>query len=105
MSNVLDEEKRQQILALGRLGWSLRRIQRATGVRRETASGYLKVAALVVQGRGQTRTRPSHPAISAQMSTDSSAAPAAGTGTGTAPPAAGDRPTRASRASASPTAS
>ena len=59
MSNVLDEEKRQQILALGRLGWSPRRIERATGVRRETASGYLKAAGLVVQGRG----RSSHPAV------------------------------------------
>src|SRR5712691_8019817 len=28
---------------LGRLGWSLRRIEEATGVRRETASGYLRV--------------------------------------------------------------
>ena len=100
MSNVLDEETRQQILALGRLGWSLRRIERATGVRRETASGYLKAAGLVVQGRGRPRTRPSNPAISAQVSTDSSAEPAAGTGTGCAIPAAGDRPTRAPRASA-----
>ena len=44
MSNVLDEEKKQQVLALGRLGWSLRRIEGTTGVRRETASGYLKAA-------------------------------------------------------------
>ncbi len=93
MSNVLDDEKRQQILALGRLGWSLRRIERATGVRRETASGYLKAAGLVVQGRDRPRTRPSNPAISAQVSTDPSAGPAAGTGTGTATPVAGDRPT------------
>ena len=50
MSNVLSKEKRQQILALGRLGWSLRRIEEATGVRRETASGYLKVAGLTVRG-------------------------------------------------------
>ena len=34
MSNILAEDKRQQVLALGRLGWSLRRIERATGVRR-----------------------------------------------------------------------
>jgi len=39
MANVLDLEKQAQILALGRLGWSLRRIEEATGVRRETASG------------------------------------------------------------------
>ena len=30
MANVLNEEKKQQVLALGRLGWSLRRIQQAT---------------------------------------------------------------------------
>jgi hypothetical protein len=29
MSNVLDNDKQQQILALGRLGWSLRRIEQA----------------------------------------------------------------------------
>ncbi len=33
MANVLNEEKKQQVLALGRLGWSLRRIEQATGVR------------------------------------------------------------------------
>ena len=30
MANVLNEEKKQQVLALGRLGWSLRRIQQET---------------------------------------------------------------------------
>jgi transposase len=44
MSNVLSEEKKQQIIALGRLGWSLRRIERETEVRRETISAYLKEA-------------------------------------------------------------
>ncbi len=29
VSNVLSEEKKQQVIALGRLGWSLRRIERA----------------------------------------------------------------------------
>ncbi len=48
MGNVLTEEKKQQILALGRLGWSLRRIQQATRVRRETISGYLKAAGITV---------------------------------------------------------
>ena len=38
MSNVLDDNKQQQILALGRLGWSLRRIEQALAVRRETIS-------------------------------------------------------------------
>ena len=49
MANVLSDEKKQQVLALGRLGWSLRRIQRATGVRRETASAYLKAAEIPVR--------------------------------------------------------
>ncbi|HUA60996.1 MAG TPA: hypothetical protein VML19_19695, partial [Verrucomicrobiae bacterium] len=44
MSNVLKEEHKQQVIALGRLGWSLRRIQKETGVRRETVSTYLKAA-------------------------------------------------------------
>ena len=42
MGNVLSKEKREQVIALGRLGWSLRRIEQATGVRRETASDYLR---------------------------------------------------------------
>jgi transposase len=52
MSNVLSEEKKQQVLALGRLGWSLRRIERRTGVRRETAGAYLKAAGIAVRGAG-----------------------------------------------------
>ncbi|QDE90955.1 hypothetical protein BHS06_19390 [Myxococcus xanthus] len=49
MGNVLSDEKRQQVIALGRLGWSLRRIEDATGVRRETASGYLKAAGMGIR--------------------------------------------------------
>ena len=52
MSNVLNEEKRQQVLALGRLGWPLRRIQQETGVRRETASAYLKAASIPIRSPG-----------------------------------------------------
>ena len=48
MGNVLDREKQHQILALGRVGWSLRQIEDATGVRRETASRYLKAAGVAV---------------------------------------------------------
>ena len=100
MSNVLTAEKRQQVLALGRLGWSLRRIEEATGVRRETASSYLKAAGLTVRGRGRPPARPAKPAISSEVSTDSSVAPAAGPGTGAAAPGSGERPSRAPRASA-----
>jgi hypothetical protein len=31
MAKVLSDEKRQQVEALGRLGWTLRRIERGTG--------------------------------------------------------------------------
>jgi transposase len=61
MANVLSDDKKQQVLALGRLGWSLRRIQEATGVRRETASIYLKTAGIAVRpagGGGRRSARP-----------------------------------------------
>ena len=51
--NVLTEEKKQQAIALGRLGWSLRQIQRATRIRRETVAGYLKAAGVPVRPPGQ----------------------------------------------------
>ena len=53
MSNVLNEEKRQQVIALGRLQWSLRRIEEYSGVRRETVSAYLKAAGIPVRGPGR----------------------------------------------------
>ena len=58
MANVLSVEKREQVIALGRLGWSLRRIEQATGVRRETAGAYLKVAGVAVRAPGQTGPPP-----------------------------------------------
>ncbi len=58
MSNVLSEEKKQQIVALGRLGWSLRRIQRATGVRRETAGDYLRAAGIEPRPPGRWGRQP-----------------------------------------------
>jgi hypothetical protein len=70
MSNVLSDEKRQQILALGRLGWPLRRIEQATGVRRETASAYLKAAGIYVRPPGGWgRRAPAKPAN--EVTTDS----------------------------------
>jgi hypothetical protein len=90
MSNVLGDTTRHQILALGRLGWTLWRIQQTTGVRRETISGYLKAAGIPVRGRGRpsesrakpaisrplvsTDPGPAKPAISAEVSTDSDGA-------------------------------
>jgi len=72
MSNVLDQTTRQQILALGRLGWTLKRIEQTTGVRRETISGYLKAARIPVRGRGRPSEAKSKPAINRErVSTDS----------------------------------
>src|SRR6266545_4289976 len=71
MSNVLDDEKQQQIRALGRLGWTLSRIQEATGIRRETISGYLKAAGIAVRSRGRPSESKAKPAISEEVSTDS----------------------------------
>jgi hypothetical protein len=62
MSNVLSEEKKLQVIALAKLGWSLRRIEEATGVRRETASVYLKAAGVVVCLPGWGRRAPAKPA-------------------------------------------
>jgi transposase len=49
----LSEEKKQQVIALGRLGWSLRRIQKATGIRRETAARYLREAGVELRRPGR----------------------------------------------------
>jgi transposase len=70
--NVLTEEKKQQVLALGRLGWSLRRIQQATRIRRETAATYLKAAGVPVRPPGGWGHGQAKPAI--EVSTDSEGA-------------------------------
>jgi transposase len=49
MGNVLSDSKKQEILALGRLGWSLHGIEKTTGVRRETVARYLRAANIVVR--------------------------------------------------------
>jgi hypothetical protein len=49
----LSEEKQKQVIALGQLGWTLRRIEKETGVRRETAAGYLRSAGIAVRPRGR----------------------------------------------------
>ena len=62
MSNVLSTEKREQVVALGRLGWPLRRIEQTTGVRRETASAYLRAAGIPIRPPGSWGRRPAKPA-------------------------------------------
>ena len=88
--NVLTEEKKQQVLALGRLGWSLRRIQQATRIRRETAANYLKAAGIPVRPPGGWGHGHAKPAI--QVSTDSEG--------GLGPVDSGTRPGRSPSASA-----
>ena len=83
MSNVLDAAKREQVIALGRLGWPLRRIEEATGVRRETAGRYLRAAGVGVRGPGRWGHGP-NPAK--EVSTDSGGAkPASEVSTDSAP--------------------
>ena len=75
MSNVLSEAKKQQVIALGRLGWPLRRIERETGVRRETAGAYLKAAGIEVRPPGAWGRRPpAKPANENGVTTGSDAA-------------------------------
>src|SRR5581483_7027772 len=105
MSNVLSEHKRQQVLALGRLRWSLRRIEEETGVRRETASAYLKAAGIPVRGVGRRPSVPAadtpaernteaKPAIASEVSTDSVSTPPASIRPARAPTASACEPYR-----------
>lgn len=70
MANVLKPEKQDQVLALGRLGWSLRRIEEATGVRRETASRYLRAAGVPVRGARRRRLEEAPAKAASQPTTD-----------------------------------
>ena len=98
MVNVLNEGKKQEVLALGRLGWSLRRIEQATAVRRETASAYLKAAGIVVRGRGGRPGVPPEPATTEGVSTDSRPAKPATTGEVSTDPERAPGPPGAGRA-------
>ena len=105
MSNVLSEEKRQQVIALGRLHWTLRQIEDATGVRRETASRYLRAAGIAIRPpRRWGHPPPAKPAkepstdsapaakAAIEVSTDSGAAPEAVPAQPGWPPAPGRGP-------------
>ena len=72
----MSEEEQKQIIALGQLGWSLRRIQKRTGIRRETAAAYLKAAGIAVRPPGAWGKRaPAKPANG--VTTDSEPEPPA----------------------------
>src|SRR5881397_345935 len=93
MANILSDTKKQQVIALGQLGWTLRRIEAATGVRRETAGAYLKAAGLAVRPPGRWGHPPANPAK--EVSTDP----------GPITPGRADRPPWPPRPSRAPTAS
>lgn len=73
MNNVMHDSKRQQVVALGRLGWSLRSIEDTTSFRRETASAYLRAASIAVRRRsGRIGVwPPENPATTVSVSTAS----------------------------------
>ena len=60
-----------KFFGLGRVGWTVRRIAEATGVDRATAGGYLRAAGVPVRGRGRPGERAAKPAITTEVSTDS----------------------------------
>ena len=60
----MSEEKKQQIVGLGRVGWSLRRIERETGIHRDTAARYLREAGVAVKKPGRPSKETAKPAIS-----------------------------------------
>jgi hypothetical protein len=63
VSNFLSEEKKRQIISLGKLGLSLRRIERTVDIRRETAADYLKAAGIAIRPPGGWgRRAPTKPA-------------------------------------------
>jgi transposase len=59
VSNVLSDDKQKQVIALGQLGWTLRRIEKQTGIRRETAATYLRAAGVPVRPPGRWGRPPS----------------------------------------------
>ena len=67
MANVLKHEEQEQIRALGRLGWSLRRIEEATGVRRETIARYLRWSGIRLR---RPRGRKLGPKAASEVATD-----------------------------------
>ena len=53
MSNVVSKTQQEQVIALGNLGWTLRKIEEATGCRRETIGKYLRLANVPVRPPGR----------------------------------------------------
>ncbi len=70
--------KRQQVIALLALGWSFRRIERETGVRRETVSRYSRPADPKAAKVFPGESGPEGPESSLEAGEDAALAPAAG---------------------------
>jgi transposase len=72
------------VIALGQLGWSLRRIEATVHIRRETISGYLRAAGIPIRPPGGWgRLTPAKPAI--EVITDSAIDPEVTTDPGSPP--------------------
>src|ERR1043165_2926530 len=94
MPNYLKMPKKAQVLALLELGWSHRRIEAETGVRRETVSGY-DVARQAKAAKTFPGSDPSPPVDSLERSVDDASNPAktvAGSGAKPAKTFPGSRP-------------
>ena len=87
MGNVLEKAKQEQVIALGRLGWSLRQIEAATGVRRETAGGYLRSAGIALRAPGGWGRKPPAKAATSVTTGSDGSKPAIEVITGFAVPA------------------
>jgi len=74
MANVLKPEEQEQVRALGRLGWSLRRIQSSTGVHRDTVRSYLVAAGIRIRGERSRRLGREEPKPASQVTADPGAA-------------------------------
>lgn len=99
VSNVLNEEKKQQVIALGRLGWLLRRIQKETGVHRETVAAYLKAAGIAVRPpRGWGRLPPAPAGVAEPPDSSPAAKPANDGGQVSPDPGANSCPPEPARA-------
>ncbi len=70
MANVLKPERQEQVRALGRLGWSLRRIQGETGVHRDSVRRYLTEAGIQIRGERSRRLPAGAPKPASQVTAD-----------------------------------
>src|SRR5258708_9693488 len=90
VGNVLSKEKREKVVGVGRVGWSLRRIEQATGVGGETAGDYLRSAGIALRGPGGWGRKAPAKAATAMITGADSSKPAIEVITGFCSPRAAD---------------